>query len=130
MARFTPYLFLVEGSRQDTLNRIRTHAYNIMQEFQTNDIAIFLDYLQKIPLDAHMDDWKARTDLISTALAELSLELNIPVFAIPPLDNEGCRLDERPAEAEQEYSEYALPTTHIRRWSGVLEHVVVEALIM
>jgi len=130
MARFTPYLFLVEGSRQDTLNRIRTHAYNIMQEFQTNDIAIFLDYLQKIPLDEHMDDWKARADLISTALAELSLELNIPVFAISPLDKEGCRLDERPAEDAAEYSEYARPTMHHSMGSGDLEYDLDVAMVL
>jgi replicative DNA helicase len=130
MARFTPYLFLVEGSRQDTLSHIRTHAYNIMQEFQTNDVAIFLDYLQKIPLEDHVDDWKARTDRISTALAELSLELNIPIFAISPLDKEGCRLDERPAEEAAEYSEWERPTMHHSMGSGDLEYDLDVAMVL
>ncbi len=130
MARFAPYMFLIEGSRQDTLSRIRTHVYNVMQEFQTNDVAIFLDYLQKIPLDEYVEDWKARNDLISTALAEMSLELNIPIFAISPLDKEGCRLDERPAEADAEYSQFERPTMHHSMGSGDLEYDLDVALVM
>ena len=130
MARYAPYLFLIEGSRQDTLSRIRTHVYNVMQEFQTNDVVIFLDYLQKIPLDEYVEDWKARNDLISTALAEMSLELNIPIFAISPLDKEGCRLDERPAEAEAEYSQFERPTMHHSMGSGDLEYDLDVAMVM
>jgi len=130
MERYAPYMFLVEAGRQETLSRIRAHAYNIMQEFQTSEIAVFFDYLQKIPLDERIDDWKARTDMISTALAELSLELNIPVFAISPLDKEGCRLDERPAEADAEYSPYARPTMHHSMGSGDLEYDLDVAMVL
>src|SRR5262249_5966298 len=100
IARISPYAFLVQGSPPAALSRIRTHVYNVMQEFQTNEVVIFLDYLQKVPRDDYVEDWKARNDLISTQLAEMSLELNVPIFAIAPLDKEGCRLDERPAEDE------------------------------
>jgi replicative DNA helicase len=130
MARFAPYLFLVEGGRQDTLSRIRTHAYNVMQEFQTNDVVIFLDYLQKIPLEERVDDWKARNDLVSTALAEMSLELKIPIFAISPLDKEGCRLDERPADEEGEYSQWERPTMHHSIGSGDLEYDLDVAMVL
>ncbi len=130
MARYSPYLFLVEGNRQDTLSRIRTHVYNVMQEFQTNEVAIFLDYLQKIPLDEYVEDWKARNDLISTQLAEMSLELNIPIFAISPLDKEGCRLDERPAEDEAEYSQFERPTMHHSMGSGDLEYDMDVAMVL
>lgn len=130
MGRFAPYLFLIEGGRQDTLSRIRTHVYNVMQEFQTSDVVIFLDYLQKIPLDEHIEDWKARNDIISTAIAEMSLELNIPIFAISPLDKEGCRLDERPAEEDAEYSEYERPTMHHSMGSGDLEYDLDVAMVL
>jgi replicative DNA helicase len=130
MARFAPYVFLVEGGRQDTLSRIRTHVYNVMQEFQTSDVVIFLDYLQKIPLEEYVEDWKARNDLVSTALAEMSLELNCPIFAISPLDKEGCRLDERPAEDDAEYSEYERPTMHHSMGSGDLEYDLDVAMVL
>ena len=130
MARFAPYLFLIEGGRQDTLSRIRTHVYNVMQEFQTSDVVIFLDYLQKIPLEEHIDDWKARNDILSTALAEMSLELNIPIFTISPLDKEGCRLDERPAENDAEYSEFERPTMHHSMGSGDLEYDLDVAMVL
>jgi len=130
MARFAPYLFLIEGGRQDTLSRIRTHVYNVMQEFQTSDVVIFLDYLQKIPLDEHIDDWKARNDMLSTALAEMSLELNIPIFTISPLDKEGCRLDERPALDDAEYSEFERPTMHHSMGSGDLEYDLDVAMVL
>ena len=130
MARFSPYLFLVEGSRQDTLSRIRAHAYNVMQELQTSEVVIFFDYLQKIPLEEFVEDWKARTDLISTALAEMSLELNIPVFAISPLDKEGCRLDEKPVQEDAEYNQYERPTMHHSMGSGDLEYDLDVAMVL
>lgn len=130
MARYAPYVFLVEAGRQDTLSRIRAHAYNLMQEFQTDEVVLFFDYLQKIPLDEPVEDWKARTDLISTALAELSLELNVPVVAISPLDKEGCRLDEKPLDDEAVYSPYQRPTMHHSVGSGDLEYDLDVAMVL
>jgi replicative DNA helicase len=121
---------LVEAGRKETLDRIRAHAHNLMQEFQTQDIAIFFDYLQKIPLPQYMDDWKARTDLISTDLAEMSLELNCPIFAISPLDKEGCRLDERPAEEADMFNPFNRPTMHHSMGSGDLEYDLDVAMVL
>jgi replicative DNA helicase len=129
-SRYGPYLHLVEAGRKETLDRIRAHAHNLMQEFQTQDIAIFFDYLQKIPLHEHMDDWKARTDLISTELAEMSLELNCPIFAISPLDKEGCRLDERPPDEAQVFDVYNRPTMHHSMGSGDLEYDLDVAMVL
>jgi replicative DNA helicase len=130
LSRYAPYLHLVEAGRKETLDRIRAHAHNLMQEFQTNEIAIFFDYLQKIPLSDYIDDWKARTDLISTALAELSLELNCPIFAISPLDKEGCRLDERPAEESDMFNPFNRPTMHHSMGSGDLEYDLDVAMVL
>lgn len=130
LGRYSPYLYLVEAGRKETLDRIRAHAHNLMQEFQTQDIVLFFDYLQKIPLSAHVDDWKARTDMISTALAELSLELNCPVFAISPLDKEGCRLDERPAEETEIFNPFNRPTMHHSMGSGDLEYDLDVAMVL
>jgi len=60
----------------------------------------------------------------------MSLELNIPIFAISPLDKEGCRLDERPAEAEAEYSQFERPTMHHSMGSGDLEYDLDVAMVM
>jgi replicative DNA helicase len=128
--RYAPYLYLVEAGRKDSLERIKAHAYNVMQEHDTDRILICLDYLQKIPLDAPVADDKARTDLISSQLAELSLELRAPVLAISPLDKEGCRLDERPAEEDGEADLYERPTMHHSVGSGDLEYDLDVAMVL
>lgn len=128
--RYAPYLYLVEAGRKDTLERIKAHAYNVMQEHDTNQILICLDYLQKIPLDEPVADDKARTDLISSQLAELSLELRAPILAISPLDKEGCRLDERPAEDDGEAELYERPTMHHSVGSGDLEYDLDVAMVL
>jgi replicative DNA helicase len=130
LARYGPFLHLVEAGRKETLDRIRAHAHNLMQEFQTQDIAIFFDYLQKIPLPENIDDSKGRTDRISTALAEMSLELNCPIFAISPLDKEGCRLDERPAEEGEVFNPFNRPTMHHSMGSGDLEYDLDVAMVL
>jgi replicative DNA helicase len=130
VARYAPYLHLVEAGRKDTLDRIRAHAHNLMQEFQTNEVVLFFDYLQKIPLTEHLEDWKARTDRISTELAELSLELNCPVFAISPLDKDGCKLDERPAEDTDVFNPFNRPTMHHAMGSGDLEYDLDVAMVL
>ena len=130
VARYAPYLHLVEGGRKDTLDRIRAHAHNLMQEFQTNEVVLFFDYLQKIPLPEHLEDWKARTDRISTELAELSLELNCPVVAISPLDKEGCRLDERPGDEADAFNPFNRPTMHHAMGSGDLEYDLDVAMVL
>jgi replicative DNA helicase len=130
--RYAPYCYLVEAGRKDTLERIKAHAYNVMQQHGTDNILICLDYLQKIPLERHIDDDKARTDLISSELAELSLELQAPILAISPLDKEGCRLDERPAEGEDGMDEsfYERPTMHHSVGSGDLEYDLDVAMVL
>ena len=120
-------LYLFEGGRSDTIERIKARAYNMMHAFQSEECVIFLDYLQRVPLEEQVHDEKARTDLISAKLADLSLGLNVPVFAISPIDKEGCRLDERPAE---EISEFARPTMHHCVGSGDLEYDLDVAMVM
>jgi replicative DNA helicase len=128
--RYAPYLYLVEAGRKDTLERIKAHAYNVMQEHDTNQVLLCLDYLQKIPLEEPVADDKARTDLISSQLAELSLELRAPILAISPLDKEGCRLDERPAEDDGESGLYERPTMHHSVGSGDLEYDLDVAMVL
>lgn len=120
-------LFIFEGGRHDTAERIRARAQNLMHAFETDECVIFVDYLQRIPLEEVVNDDKVRTDLISGKLADLSMELNCPVFAISPLDKEGCRLDEKPVE---EVSEFTRPTMHHCVGSGDLEYDLDVAMIM
>ncbi len=67
-----------------------------MHEFRTNNIAIFFDYLQKIPLGRQYEDIRGQVNEASAQLADISLELECPVFAISAMDKEGCKLDENP----------------------------------
>jgi replicative DNA helicase len=120
-------LYLFEAGRHDTIERIRARAYNLMHAAQTEQCAIFIDYLQRVPLEENVHDEKSRTDLISAKLADLSLELNVPIFAISPLDKEGCRLDEKPVE---EMSEFARPTMHHCVGSGDLEYDLDVAMVL
>jgi replicative DNA helicase len=124
--------FVLEGSRKDTVDRIRAAAYNLMHDFRTDGIAIFLDYLQKIPLPSPPADPRSRIDEISTSLADLSLELNCPVLAISSIDKEGCRLDEDPGpDAElDELLSRARPTMHNCTGSGDIEYDLDVAMIL
>jgi replicative DNA helicase len=129
---FEDTLFVLEGTRQDTLERIRATAYNVMHEFRTDSIAIFLDYLQKVPLAKPPDDLRARIDQISTELADLSLELNCPVLAITALDKEGCRLDDGPT-GEAKYDELRIrprPTIHHCTGGGDIEYDLDVAMVL
>lgn len=126
-------LFLLEGTRQDNVDRIRATAYNLMHEFRTDSIAIFLDYLQKIPVSSQQaGDARARIDEISTALADLSLELSCPVFAISSIDKEGCRLDDEPTGEERfdEMLNRPRPTMHNCTGSGDIEYDLDVAMIL
>ncbi len=87
------YVYVIEGRREDTINRIRSHALTIMEENQTDKIAIFLDYLQKVPTTILYQDLAQQVDEVSGAIASLSLELNCPIFAISSFDKEGSKLD-------------------------------------
>jgi replicative DNA helicase len=132
LAKYDHRLFLVEGSRQDTVGRIRASAYNLMHEFRTDHIAIFLDYLQKVPLAAAPSDARARIDEISTTLADLSLELACPVFAVSSIDKEGCRLDDEP-NGEEKFDELLhrpRPTMHNCTGSGDIEYDLDVAMIL
>lgn len=125
-------LCVLEGNRQDTVGRIRATAYNLMHEFRTDSIAIFLDYLQKVPLAHTPDDLALRIDQISTELADLSLEINCPVFAIAALDKEGCRLDDEPT-GEEKYDELQIrprPTMHHCTGGGDIEYDLDVAMVL
>jgi replicative DNA helicase len=130
--RYGRQFFLLEGTRQHTLDRIRAMAYNLMHEFRTDGVAIFLDYLQKIPLPDRPGDVRMRIDDISTGLADLSLELNCPVVAISALDKDGCRLDDEPNwdASYEELLKRPRPTMHNCTGGGDIEYDLDAALIL
>jgi replicative DNA helicase len=74
-ASYSNNLFVIEAGRQDTIERIKAQAYNVMHEYRSNDIAIFFDYLQKIPLGRQYEDLRSQVNEASAQLADLSLEL-------------------------------------------------------
>lgn len=130
-AAYSNKLFVIEAGRKDTIERIKAQAYNIMHEFRSDDIAIFFDYLQKIPLQKQYEDMRGQVNEASAQLADLSLELNCPVFAISSMDKEGCKLDEKPPSYD-EYSTtfFARPTMHNCVGGGDLEYDLDVALVL
>ncbi|MEW6530748.1 MAG: DnaB-like helicase C-terminal domain-containing protein [Thermodesulfobacteriota bacterium] len=128
---YSDNLFIIEAGRTDTLDRIKAQAYNVMHEFRSDNIAIFLDYLQKIPLQRQYEDIRGQVNEASAQLADLSLQLNCPVFAISAMDKEGCKLDEKPPSYD-EFSTtfYARPTMHNCVGGGDLEYDLDVALVL
>src|SRR5579885_529058 len=103
-----------------------------MHDFRTDRVAIFLDYLQKVPLQTPVADPRARVDEISTGLADLSLELDCPVVVISAIDKEGCRLDDEPAgDAElAELLDRPRPTMHHCTGGGDIEYDLDVAMVL
>lgn len=128
---YSNHLFVIEAGRQDTIERIKAQAYNVMHEYRTNQISIFFDYLQKIPLGRQYEDIRGQVNEASAQLADLSLELECPVFAISAMDKEGCKLDEKPPSYD-EFSTtlYARPTMHNCVGGGDLEYDLDVAMIL
>jgi replicative DNA helicase len=116
------YIFLVEGGQKENFERIESHAYNVMHEFEVDDIVIFVDYLQKMPLESHITDPQTRINRISSGLSELSLSLHCPIWAISSLDREGCKLDEKES--------YERPTIHNTMGSGDIEYDLDVGMIL
>lgn len=124
-------LFVIEAGRQDTIERIKAQAYNVMHEFRSNDIAIFFDYLQKIPLGRQYEDIRSQVNEASAQLADLSLELECPVLAISAMDKEGCKLDEKPPSYDEFSTTYfARPTMHNCVGGGDLEYDLDVAMVL
>jgi replicative DNA helicase len=124
-------LFIIEAGRTDTIERIKAQAYNIMHEFRSEHIAVFFDYLQKIPLQKQYEDIRGQVNEASAQLADLSLELECPVLAISAMDKEGCKLDEKPPSYDEFSTTYfARPTMHNCVGGGDLEYDLDVALVL
>ena len=122
LSEIMEWFYLIEAGRIHTISRIRDDAIRIMEEKRVDRVAIFIDYLQKVPPDKPVQDMSFRIDDISAGLAELSLELGVPIFAISSLNKEGLKLDEREDESR--------PTMHHCTGSGDLEYDLDVAMIL
>lgn len=122
MEKYMDYFYLIEGSKDDTIERIKAHAYNAMQDFDTDNIAIFVDYIQKMPLGQEYSSERFKVEEISTRLKGLSLELNCPVVAISALTKEGCNLDTMNSQER--------PTMYHCKGSGDIEYDLDVAIIL
>ncbi|GAB4274050.1 MAG: replicative DNA helicase [Candidatus Rifleibacteriota bacterium] len=121
MQEYMDYFYIIEATKEDTVDRIRSYAYNVMQDFNTEDIMIFVDYIQKMPLSRNYNDEKFKVEEISTELKGLSIELNNPIMTISSLSKEGCMIDATP-DAER-------PTMYHCKGSGDLEYDLDCAMI-
>ena len=72
MQEYMDYFYIVEATKEDTVDRIRSYAYNAMQDFNTDDIMIFVDYIQKCLFPQYNDE-KFKIEEISTELKALSM---------------------------------------------------------
>lgn len=121
MQEYMDYFYIIEATKEDTVDRIRSYAYNAMQDFNTEDIMIFVDYIQKMPLSRNYMDEKFKVEEISTELKGLSIELNNPIMTISSLSKEGCMIDAT-ADADR-------PTMYHCKGSGDLEYDLDCAMI-
>ncbi|MBF0408049.1 MAG: AAA family ATPase [Candidatus Riflebacteria bacterium] len=121
MQAYMDYFYIVEASKADTVDRIRSYAYNVMQDFNTQELMIFVDYIQKMPLSRNYMDEKFKVEEISTELKGLTIELNIPIMTISSLSKEGCMIDATES-AER-------PTMYHCKGSGDLEYDLDCAMI-
>ncbi len=130
-AAYSKNLYVIEAGRQDTIDRIKAQAYNVMHEFRSGNIAIFFDYLQKIPLGRTYEDIRSQVNETSAQLADLSLQLECPIVAISAMDKEGCKLDEKPPSYDEfSTTYYARPTMHNCVGGGDLEYDLDVAMIL
>lgn len=121
MQEYMNYFYIIEATKEDTIDKIRSYAYNVMQDFNTEDIMIFVDYIQKMPLSRNYMDEKFKVEEISTELKGLSIELNNPIMTISSLSKEGCLIDAT-NDAER-------PTMYHCKGSGDLEYDLDCAMI-
>lgn len=121
MQDYMDYFYIIEATKEDTVDRIRSYAYNAMQDFNTENIMIFVDYIQKMPLSRNYMDEKFKVEEISTELKGLCIELNNPIMTISSLSKEGCMIDATP-DAER-------PTMYHCKGSGDLEYDLDCAMI-
>ncbi len=121
MQEYMNHFYIIEATKEETVDRIRSYAYNVMQDFNTEDIMIFVDYLQKMPLSRTYNDEKFKVEEISTELKGLSIELNNPIMTVSSLSKEGCHIDASP-DAER-------PTMYHCKGSGDLEYDLDCAMI-
>ena len=103
-----------------------------MHDFRTNSVAIYLDYLQKIPLAHPPADTRARIDEISTGACRSESGIELPGLAISSIDKEGCRLDEDPGPDVDldDLLTRARPTMHHCTGSGDIEYDLDVAMIL
>jgi replicative DNA helicase len=121
MQAYMDYFYIIEATKTETIDRIRAYAYNVMQDFDTENIMIFVDYIQKMPLSRTYMDEKFKVEEISTELKALSIELNNPIMTISSLSKEGCMIDATES-AER-------PTMYHCKGSGDLEYDLDCAMI-
>lgn len=121
MQSYMDYFYIIEATKAETVDRIRSYAYNVMQDFNTNDIMIFVDYIQKMPLSRTYTDEKFKVEELSTELKALSIELNNPLMAISSLNKEGCLIDATESVER--------PTLYHCKGSGDLEYDLDCAMI-
>lgn len=123
MAEYQDWLYVVEATKDVTVETVRGHAYNVMQEYDTDKIAIFIDYIQKMPPSKQgQANEKMKVEEISTELKGLSIELNCPVVAISSLNKEGCGIDHADNDSR--------PSMYHCKGSGDIEYDLDSAAIL
>jgi replicative DNA helicase len=123
MSDYQDWLYVIEATKDVSVETVRGHAYNVMQEFDTDKIAIFIDYIQKMPPSNHgQSNEKMKVEEISTELKGLSIELNCPVVAISSLNKEGCTIDHADNESR--------PSMYHCKGSGDIEYDLDSAAIL
>ncbi|MBU1746111.1 MAG: AAA family ATPase [Chloroflexi bacterium] len=89
------HLFLVKGNPlYTTWEVLHTYLRNVIAEQGRERVALFVDYLQKVPMSLHgprVLDEESRITVVAEALKNLALAFEVPVVAVVAADKEGLQ---------------------------------------
>lgn len=75
-------VFVLEGDKTTTPDRIRLHAMTIKREAMVDVVFVVIDYLQIVPTEEEYKDPRGRVDAVVSDLRRLARDLHCPVMAI------------------------------------------------
>lgn len=108
---FAPYadrLFVLEGDRFMTVDRIRLAALQVKRLTQTDRLLVAVDYLQKVPVADPYADRRSAVDAVTSDLRRLARDLGACVIAISSMSRQsygkGQSLDVFKESGDIEYS--------------------------
>ena len=87
-ARVADRMFVLEGDRNTTVDRLRLAVMQVRQATGAQHVAVVVDYLQIVPTEEPFRDKRLRVEYVTSELRRIARELNVAVIAIASLGRE------------------------------------------